>query len=121
MANLHRKQGTLTDFAIFILSHENPDCVFTAGSLRKYGYTGDWYIVLDTDDTTYDKYVENFGVDRIVRFDKKEIAKTTDRMDSGTNYTSAVFARNACFQIARDLGYQYFMECDDDYYEFEFR
>ena len=121
MENSPKKQETLSDFAIFILSHENPDCVFTARSLKKYGYTGNWYIVLDTDDKTYDKYVENFGKDRIVLFDKKEVAKTVDRMDNGKGYTSVVFARNACFQIARELDYTYFMECDDDYYEFEFR
>ena len=32
-----------------------------------------------------------------------------------------VYARNACFDIAKDLGYKYFLELDDDYTKFRQR
>ena len=121
METSQRKQKTLPDFCIFILSHGNPDYVLTVKSLQKYGYTGDWYIILDDEDKSYDAYAKRFGADKIVTFSKSEIAKTFDRMDNDTIMNTAVFARNACFEKARELGYIYFMEFDDDYYEFQFR
>ena len=118
---LQKKQETLSDFVIFILSHSNPDGVLTVGALKKYGYTGKWYIVLDDEDTTIDKYIQNFGQDRILLFNKQEVAKKFDRMDNADEMNTVVYARNACFDIAKCLGYTYFMEYDDDYYEFQFR
>lgn len=44
--------------------------------------------------------------------------------DSANNFgenRTILFARNACFQIARDLGYTYFMELDDDYSSIRYR
>lgn len=121
MENSPKKRGILDDFVIFVLSHANPDNVLTAASLHKYGYTGAWFILLDTDDDTIDQYIARFGADRIVTFDKSEVAKTFDRMDNDTTMNTVVYARNACFAKARELGFTYFMECDDDYYEFQFR
>ena len=118
---LQNGQKTLNDFVVLILSHHNSDLILTVDTLKKYGYTGAWYIVLGTDDDTYDKYVERFGADKIVTFDKEEVAKTFDRMDSEPSMKSVTYARNACFDIARKLGFTYFMELDDDYYEFQFR
>ena len=117
---MQREQKT-SELCVFILSHGNPDYVLTVGSLQKYRYTGDWYIILDDEDQSYPAYAERFGADRIVTFSKSEIAKTFDRMDNGNKTNTAVYARNACFRKARELGYTYFMEFDDDYYEFQFR
>lgn len=118
---LQKRQKILNDLCIFILSHGNPDNVLTVTSLQKYGYTGAWYILLDDDDKSYPDYVRKFGEDKVVVFSKNEIAKTFDRMDNDTIMNTVVFARNACFEKARELGYKYFMEYDDDYYEFQFR
>lgn len=118
---LLRKPKILDDLVIIILSHSNPDGVLTVNSLKKYGYTGAWYILLDDEDTTRDKYIANFGEDRILLFNKSEVAKTFDRMDNENGTNTVVFARNACFEVAKRLGYTYFMEYDDDYYEFQFR
>ena len=95
--------------------------MLTVKSLQKYGYTGDWFILLDDEDKTYSEYVKMYGFDKVLTFSKDEVAKTFDRMDSEGKTNTVVYARNACFTKARELGYTYFMECDDDYYEFQFR
>ena len=119
---LQRKPEILNDFCVLILSHNNANKVLTAQSLNKYGYTGDWYIVLDDEDESYPEYVQNFGADRIWRFNKDEIAKDTDEFGKSFGGRGAVvYARNACFALAKEHGYTYFMELDDDYYEFQFR
>ena len=110
-----------SDFCILILSNKRPNNVKTVHALEHAGYTGDWYIVLDDLDTTYDEYCKNFGKEKIVTFNKMEVAKTFDTMDNFGNFGSPIYARNACFDIARKLGYRYFAEYDDDYYWFETR
>ena len=108
--------------AIFILCHENPNDVKTYKALRRYGYTrDDYFIVLDDEDTTIEEYVKNFGKEHVVTFSKDEIAKEFDEMDNNGNRSCVVYARNACFKLAKQLGYTYFIELDDDYIEFQFR
>ena len=109
------------DFVVFILSHGRPDNVVTYKTLRYLGYTGKVYFVLDNEDKTIAKYVENFGKHRIFVFNKKAMA---DKIDEGNNFDNRkviVHARNVCFDIARKLGVTYFMQLDDDYREFKFR
>jgi len=108
-------------FAIFILTHGRPTNVKTMATLKECGYTGSLYLVVDDEDKTLDKYIANFGKDRVVVFNKKEMA---DQVDEGNNFDerkTIIYARNACFKIAKDLGIKYFMELDDDYISFEYR
>ena len=110
------------DFVIFVLSHGNPNEVITVKSLLRHGYTGKYYIVLDDEDKTIDEYKVNFGADKVLTFNKDSIAKTFDEFGKNLgDRKMVVYARNACFELARELGYTYFMELDDDYYEFDFR
>ena len=109
------------DFAIFILTHGRPTNVKTMATLQRAGYTGRLYLVVDDEDKTLDKYLANFGKDRVVVFNKKQLA---DQVDEGNNFDerrTITHARNACFKIAKDLGIKYFMELDDDYISFEYR
>jgi len=109
------------DFAIFILTHGRPTNIKTMATLKECGYTGKLYLVVDDEDKTLDKYIANFGKDRVVVFNKKEMA---DQVDEGNNFDerrTITHARNACFKIAKDLGIKYFMELDDDYISFEYR
>ena len=108
------------DFAVFILTHGRPDNVMTYNTLKKSGYTGDIYIVIDNEDKSADTYYENFG-DKVIMFDKKAIAKTFDEADNFEDRRAIVYARNACFNIAKDLGITYFIQMDDDYRSFHFR
>ena len=110
-----------TDFAIFILTHGRPTNVKTMATLQRAGYTGNLYLVVDDEDNTLDKYIANFGKDKVIVFNKKQMA---DQVDEGNNFDerrTITHARNACFQIGKDKGIKYFMELDDDYTSFEYR
>lgn len=110
----------MDNFCIFILSHGRPDNVKTIKALEEAGYTGKWYIVIDNEDETADEYFKNFG-DKVLMFDKKAESETFDTYDTSDNRKTIVYARNACFRLAKEVGARYFMECDDDYKAFENR
>jgi len=101
-------------FAAFILSHGRPNDVITHKTLRQHGYTGDIYLIIDNEDATADQYYTNYGHDRVVMFDKAAIAAQVDVADTVDDRRAVVFARNASFEIARQLGLDYFMQFDDD-------
>lgn len=108
------------DFACLVLCHGRPDNTPTIETLKKCHYTGKIYIVCDDEDTTVDGYRLNFG-NIVELFSKDEIAKTFDVMDNKHDKRCAVYARNACFDIAKKLGLKYFCELDDDYVGFAYR
>lgn len=108
------------NFVAFILSHGRADRVVTYDSLKKSGYTGRIVIALDNEDPSAPEYISRFGSENVVIFDKAAIAETFDEGVPGDRRT-IVYARNACFDIARKLGYRYFIELDDDYTVFEWR
>jgi hypothetical protein len=109
------------DFTVFILTHGRPDNVRTLTTLKKRGYTGNWFMIVDNEDKTLDRYIKNFGADRVIVFDKKEIADRTDEGNNFDNRKVIIHARNACFEIAERLGIKYFLQLDDDYTQFAFR
>jgi hypothetical protein len=109
----------IKNFAAFILSHGRANNVITYDTLIKTGYTGDIYIIIDNEDKTAKEYYDKFG-DKVVMFDKKKIAKTFDEADNFNDRRAIVYARNACFDIAKDLGIKYFIQLDDDYTTFRF-
>jgi len=109
------------DFAIFILTHGRPDNVKTISTLERSGYRGKIYFIVDDLDKTVSKYIENFGEANVIVFDKMAEASKTDSADTLDDMRTITYARNASFQIARDLGLKYFMQLDDDYTKFEYR
>lgn len=108
------------NFAVFILTHGRPLKVHTYNSLLKHGYTGDIYIIIDNEDTQAEAYKQTYG-DKVIVFDKKAISETFDEGDNFEDRRAIVYARNACFDIAKNLGIKYFMQCDDDYTAFSYR
>lgn len=109
-------------FAIFILTHGRPDKVLTLTLLEKCNYTGKWYLVIDNEDKTADKYYELYGKEHVVMFDKLKKAQEFDTCDIlSRDRRAIVYARNAAFDIAENLGLTYFLELDDDYTEFRMR
>ena len=54
-------------------------------------------------------------------FSKKKVAEYTDPMDNTGNMNCAVYARNACFDVAEKRGLKYFSEYDDDYTSHPYR
>ena len=109
------------DFVAFILTHGRPEKVYTIDALRNAGYTGRIVLVIDNEDKTADQYYEKFGREDVVMFDKLKKSKEFDTIDIGRDRRAIVYARNACFDIAKDLGYKYFLELDDDYTNFRQR
>jgi len=109
------------DFAVFILTHGRPDNVKTLSTLKKCGYTGKIYFIVDNEDKTIKQYQNNYGVENVKIFDKKAMA---DEVDEGNNFDerrTITHARNACFKIAKEIGITYFVQLDDDYYYFGYR
>lgn len=109
----------MDNFAIFILTHGRPNNVYTVKSLRKHGYTGKIIMVIDNEDNSADEYFKKY--DDVEMFNKKEIANTFDEADNFEDRRAIIYARNACFQIAKKRNIKYFMQMDDDYTYFEYR
>lgn len=107
-------------FAALILSHGRPDNVITYKCLRRHGYTGKIYIIVDDQDETLSEYKRIYGKQVIV-FNKEAAIKKTDTANNFNDYRAVVFARNVVFDIARNLGLEYFIMLDDDYQKFQYR
>ena len=108
------------DFCVFILTHGRPDRVHTYDTLMKSGYTGKVYIVIDDEDKTADGYRKRFG-DKVLQFCKAEWAEKTDEGDNFQHRKAIVYARNACWDLAKQVGCRYFVQFDDDYTSFFIR
>lgn len=108
------------DFVAFILTHGRPNKVHTYKALKNSGYTGKIVIVIDNEDKTKDEYIKQFGK-QVVIFDKKAISETFDNADNFNDRRAIVYARNACFDIAKQMGVKYFIELDDDYTTFAYK
>lgn len=109
-----------SDFAALILTHGRPDNVVTYDTLRRQGYTGKIYIIIDNEDKKADGYYQRYGPE-VVMFDKKAESLTFDQFDNFDDRRAIVYARNASFRIAEELGIRYFIQLDDDYDHFSYR
>ena len=102
-------------FAAFILTHGRSDKIYTFNALKKVGYTGEIHLVVDDEDDTIEEYKKNFG-DNVHVFCKQEWFDKSDTCDAANSPRSVILpARNFCFELARKLGKEYFLELDDDY------
>jgi hypothetical protein len=108
------------NFCVFILTHGRPDNVITYRTLRRDGYDGPIYIVVD-DEKDRASYAAVFGQEFVIAFDKEKAIADTDDFGDFNKHNMIIYARNACFSIAEKLGVTYFMELDDDYTNFKFR
>lgn len=108
------------NFAAFILTNGRPQKVKTYSALKKLGYTGRIILMVDDLDKTKDEYIKEYG-DEVYIFDKKAIAKTFDTADNFNDMRTIVYARNASFQVAKELGIEYFIQLDDDYTDFRYK
>ena len=107
-------------YAVFILSHGRPDKVITYNTLRDCGYIGDIYIICDDEDKTITQYKKNYP-NKVITFSKSSYEGKFDKMDNFNGNKVIVYARNACYDIARSLKLDYFFEYEDDYTGFLFR
>lgn len=111
----------IDNFVVFILTHGRADNVKTYETLKRQNYSGPMVFVIDDEDAQMARYFENFGEENVEVFSKTEVAKRFDRGDNFDKRGAIIYARNACFDIARKRGYRYFIELDDDYTSFTYR
>lgn len=107
------------DFVAFILTHGRAENLITYKTARKCGYTGRIVLVLDDEDEQLSKYFAIYGKENCYVFNKQKYIETSDSITKG-DHRCILYARNACFDIAKEMGYTYFIELDDDYTEFSF-
>jgi hypothetical protein len=102
-------------FCTFIISHGRPDKVVTLRTLQRCGHTGPLFIVCDNEDKAIDQYRQNYGAELVLVFDKPRYAAMVDSCDNFQNRRTTTHARNACFDLAKERGFEYFVVLDDDY------
>lgn len=100
-------------FGVMILTHGRADHVITYEVLRKGGYTGEVYIVIDNEDDSRAEYERKF--ENVVVFDKKAVAEKIDVMDNFEGRLAIVYARNVCYDLAGELKLTHFLQLDDDF------
>ena len=121
-SGMERRLCMLDDFAIFICTYGRPDNQLTLSTLKECGYSGKIYLVLDDTDTTIQQYIDNYGSDNIIVFDKNYyINNCIDTGDNKGHYKCILYAKNAVEDIAKELQLQSFVIADDDIGKFRFR
>lgn len=113
--------GDKSKFAILILTHGRPHHVRTYDSLRRSGYTGPIFLVIDNEDATGQEYRDIFGLENVYEFDKQAIAQRVDTGDTNPSRASTLFVRTALTNIAKEIGLDYYAQFDDDYTNFSYR
>lgn len=107
-------------FVVFILSFGRPDNIKTLNTLKKFKFNGDYRIVCSDDDPKIEEYIKKYN-DKVCIFNKEEVQKKFDVGDNQEDKRTVIFARNACWEIANQIGYKYFIQLDDDYSSFNYR
>ena len=105
------------NFAVFILTNGRANNVITYKVLRKQGYTGKIYLMVDNEDSQINDY-KNLYDKQIIIFNKQQAIDYTDSGDNFKKRNSVVYARNWNFVIAKEMGIDYFLQLDDDYGHF---
>ena len=111
--NMNKKE-----YVVFILSYGRADKVYTYKTLKKQGYTGEIYLICSDDDKNLNDYKNTF--ENVYVFSKDDYVNTFDIADNFDDKRVVVYARNAVFDIAKELGYKYFIVLDDDYKTFRY-
>lgn len=108
---------TTNKFAVFILTHGRANNVITYATLRRQGYTGQIYLMVDDEDKQIADYQKLYG-SQVIVFNKQKAIDYTDSGDNFKKRNSVVYARNWNFVIAKEIGIDYFLQLDDDYKDF---
>ncbi|MDO4648575.1 MAG: hypothetical protein Q4B26_07980 [Eubacteriales bacterium] len=101
------------DTVVFIITHARANEQLTLNMLRKTQYSGKIFLVVDDQDPELELYKEKYK-DMVLVFSKEQYWKTTDTFTNQKNLKGAVYARNACADLAREKGFKYFFTLDDD-------
>jgi len=114
----------MEDFCVFILSYgrenaKNDTYRTLCGDNVKFdiSYNQDTYLVCSDDDKRLQDYIDRYG-DRVIVFNKEKMHPYIDKGDNFDFMKVTVYVRNMCFTLAKEMGYRYFLELDDDYHRF---
>jgi hypothetical protein len=108
------------NFAVFIMVHDRPDNCLTYKTLKRCGYSGKMYLVIDNDSPSLAAYQKLFG-DMVIPFNKKEVVHKYDGGDNSGDLRSTMYKANEIFNIAKSIGVKYFCLMCDDYYCLSYR
>lgn len=109
------------DFAVFICTHGRPDNQLTLRTLLNSGYTGRWYLVVDDTDATIQSYIDNYGSEHILVFNKNHYINSVDVGTNSPPYACILYAKNAVEDMAIKFALSSFLVCDDDIYNLRYR
>lgn len=73
---------------------------------------------MDNLDKAQNEYIDEFGAENVFVFNKSWVALESDSMNNFNDRRATLFVRNECWNIAKELGYDYFCVMDDDYSAF---
>lgn len=105
-------------FAIYIISHNRPECE-TYYRLRQMGFTGSIKIILDNTDKCIEQYINNFK-DQLIIYNKENV--DIDLMDNFDEPKGiATYSREFCMQLAKEEGLDYVLMLDDDLKDIKYR
>lgn len=110
----------LTNRAIFIPTYNRSNNVITYNALKEANCRERIYLIVGEDDPDLENYKKRYK-DEVIVFSKKEVRPRVDLCDNFEKEKCVVYARNKMFEIAKDLGLDYFCVLDDDYDRFNFR
>lgn len=108
------------DFMLFIISHNRPHMI-TLNTLFKYGYTGNWCIVLDDTDSAIQDYIDKYGSEHILIFNKNYYINTCETGTNDPSYKCTVYVKNAIEEYVKKVGIKFFIIADDDIQSFNLR
>lgn len=102
------------DFAIFITTHERPNDQRTLDWFLKSGYTGKYYLVIDNMDKCQTEYLDKYGTENVLVFDKKKYWEICDTFNNRQHLAAVLYARQFVEDTAREMGLKSFLVLDDD-------
>lgn len=115
------KKVEMSKFCVFIFCWGRPKFNKTYQSLRRCGYTGRIIMLVDNLDPTQKEYIETYGKENVYVFDKVRASQKCDAMNNFGGLESTLYVENSMFEIAKELGFDYFCSMCDDYYYFGHR
>ena len=104
----------MTNPTVFILTHGRPNSQLTLKMLRGYNYSGKIYLLLDDTDKTIQQYIDNYGAENIIIFNKNHYINSVETVTNKPKYACILYAKAAVEDIAQSMGLKSFVIADDD-------
>lgn len=105
-------------YCIIIITHKRPHNQHTLSYLESCNVKVPVFLLVDDEDPSLNEYKTVYG-SKVITFHKDK--SKSDLMDNFDGTSSATFARNECFDVAKDLGFEHFIMFDDDVMTIRFR